>query len=334
MGFLIDMIDVGQGDAFLLTLAMLGPDITVLVDAGNTSAGGTVADFVWKYAKGTLDAIICTHLDNDHMGGMEEVVRRCVVRAFCMNLPDHPDVVLNTLKRQRYLESKKLSREWEILEKSLEAVPDLLTTLRNNGLTPRAITAGMGWNWGDISLRVLSPDTQKLQAAWEELQGEESALTSTLRELYKRFGLEPAPETTAHNNASVVLDVVYQGVPYALLPSDVGADVLREVTRNQSYRFLKVPHHGSKTGLDEALVKQIKPTTAYISVGENSYGHPAPEVLEMLKKIGTKTYCSQRTESCHRGCPSGGFGNMCHKRDREAHPDYSSVDSSKCVNNQ
>lgn len=47
---------------------------------------------------------------------------------------------------------------------------------------------------------------------------------------------------------------------------------------------LKVPHHGSKNGLSEELVKVTKPEIALIGVGKNSYGHPTKEILDILKK--------------------------------------------------
>jgi competence protein ComEC len=48
--------------------------------------------------------------------------------------------------------------------------------------------------------------------------------------------------------------------------------------------FIKVPHHGSKNGLTKKFLSLINPAIAVISVGKNNaYGHPAKEVLEMLK---------------------------------------------------
>lgn len=41
-------------------------------------------------------------------------------------------------------------------------------------------------------------------------------------------------------------------------------------------------HHGAKTSTGEALLDAFTPETAWISVGYNSYGHPAEEVLERL----------------------------------------------------
>ena len=49
--------------------------------------------------------------------------------------------------------------------------------------------------------------------------------------------------------------------------------------------YIKVPHHGSKNGLNQGLLDAVKPELAVISVGENNrFGHPSSEVLNMLKE--------------------------------------------------
>jgi len=52
---------------------------------------------------------------------------------------------------------------------------------------------------------------------------------------------------------------------------------------------LQIPHHGSKTGVDIELLREIKPSIAVVSVGKNSYGHPNKQVLEMLSQMKIKT---------------------------------------------
>lgn len=53
---------------------------------------------------------------------------------------------------------------------------------------------------------------------------------------------------------------------------------------------LKVPHHGSKTGMSDYFLTQINPSLAIISVGANNrYGHPAQTALDLLKSHNIKT---------------------------------------------
>jgi len=50
-------------------------------------------------------------------------------------------------------------------------------------------------------------------------------------------------------------------------------------------------HHGSADSSSEELLRAVTPETVIISVGENnSYGHPAPELLQRLAEFGCTVY--------------------------------------------
>lgn len=53
---------------------------------------------------------------------------------------------------------------------------------------------------------------------------------------------------------------------------------------------LKVGHHGSNTSTSAAFLKWVAPKYAVISVGKNSYGHPAQTILNRLKIAKATTY--------------------------------------------
>ena len=53
----------------------------------------------------------------------------------------------------------------------------------------------------------------------------------------------------------------------------------------------KVGHHGSRAALDDAVAAALSPRIALVSVGENNrYGHPAPETLERLDRVGARVF--------------------------------------------
>jgi competence protein ComEC len=54
-------------------------------------------------------------------------------------------------------------------------------------------------------------------------------------------------------------------------------------------------HHGSKTSTSQALLAQTQPKIVVISVGKNSYGHPAQDTLDRIAAIGATIY---RTDQC------------------------------------
>ncbi len=91
------------------------------------------------------------------------------------------------------------------------------------------------------------------------------------------------------NDDSVVLELVHGDVA-VLMTGDISAAVEREVlpmlTRSPT-RILKVAHHGSRTSSSQELLGEWRPQFALISAGRgNTFGHPAPEVLQRLEAIG------------------------------------------------
>ncbi len=59
--------------------------------------------------------------------------------------------------------------------------------------------------------------------------------------------------------------------------------------------ILKIPHHGSKDGIDEDYLLAVKPEVAVLSVGsKNRYGHPSQSILNELKERNITTYRTDR----------------------------------------
>ncbi|MBQ9346206.1 MAG: ComEC/Rec2 family competence protein [Oscillibacter sp.] len=58
-------------------------------------------------------------------------------------------------------------------------------------------------------------------------------------------------------------------------------------------------HHGSKYSTSETLLDTLTPETVCVSVGSNSYGHPAPETLDRLEARGITVYRTDRDGDIH-----------------------------------
>lgn len=77
--------------------------------------------------------------------------------------------------------------------------------------------------------------------------------------------------------------------------STYGERLLLMHTELPELSALIVGHHGSKYATGEQLLTATTPEYAFISVGENSYGHPTQEVLDRLEEAGC---CVYRTDQC------------------------------------
>jgi len=95
------------------------------------------------------------------------------------------------------------------------------------------------------------------------------------------------------NDDSVVVEVLYGDVAVLLL-GDVGAGIERSILSRLTparHRILKVGHHGSGTSTSRELLEHWRPQVAVISCGRgNTFGHPAPAVLQRLESIGAAIY--------------------------------------------
>jgi competence protein ComEC len=95
------------------------------------------------------------------------------------------------------------------------------------------------------------------------------------------------PRDVPGNNDSLVLRLHY-GRHAFLLCGDIEKQIeYRMLGENELAHadVLKVAHHGSKTSTTEDFLNAVSPVFAIISDGfENSYGHPAPEVISRLEQ--------------------------------------------------
>ena len=92
------------------------------------------------------------------------------------------------------------------------------------------------------------------------------------------------------NSYSVVVLVSFGNFD-ALLTGDADRQVQPYTGMSSPVEVFKVPHHGSKTALNEGFVKTLSPEISIISVGErNSYGHPNQGLINFLETIASKVY--------------------------------------------
>ncbi len=137
----------------------------------------------------------------------------------------------------------------------------LMEVVKAHAITSKLVTAGERISVGSSALTVIWPSADALQA--------------------------PADL----NDGSVVFRLRF-GSFDALLTGDADTGVehnyLGSGLADSTVELLKVPHHGSKTGMSKDFLDWLKPQLAIISVGKNSYGHPAPETLQMLADRGIR----------------------------------------------
>ncbi len=81
----VHFIDVGQGDATFIDCG----DFEILIDAGNNQYGDDVSAYINEYVYGSLDIVIATHPDADHIGGLDIILNDYTVTTIIDSGKEH-----------------------------------------------------------------------------------------------------------------------------------------------------------------------------------------------------------------------------------------------------
>ena len=90
----IKFIDVGQGEAILIAL----PEKTMLIDAGPTGSAPKIAQVLQELGRNKIDYLVATHPDEDHIGGMADVISSTQIGAIYA-----PNKTNNTATYRKFL---------------------------------------------------------------------------------------------------------------------------------------------------------------------------------------------------------------------------------------
>lgn len=98
--------------------------------------------------------------------------------------------------------------------------------------------------------------------------------------------------TSDANNNSLVLYLRYRKAG-ALFTGDIEAEAVNYLLKEgllPECRLLKAPHHGGYLDNLRELLECVSPHIVVISVGNNSFGHPHPDVLSTLQEYNVHLY--------------------------------------------
>lgn len=149
--------------------------------------------------------------------------------------------------------------------------------------------------------RLYMPDIEDEYGVRErlvELAGEHGVAVTMVRSFYSL----PMGSATLNIYPPVGSgDLNEQGLTYLcsagafdlLLTGDMAGSTERKLLEQYELpdiEVLVVGHHGSRYSSTDVFLQQVRPETAIISVGNNSYGHPTQEAIERLQRHGAAVY--------------------------------------------
>jgi competence protein ComEC len=105
--------------------------------------------------------------------------------------------------------------------------------------------------------------------------------------------LRPSADVVDENEESLVFRLCF-GSFSMLFTADTGFPTEERMVADKAElasTVLKAGHHGSRFSTSESLLGKVSPSAALISAGRgNSFGLPAPQTIEHLKRHGIKTW--------------------------------------------
>lgn len=229
-------LSVGQGDS---EAVILHGGAVALIDGGPPN-GRVLRELekILPFYKRSIDVVVLTHPEEDHFGGLIELLKRFKVGAVITNGDAN----------------------------ETEAYFEFMKTTEQENIKTITLSAGDKIRQGDITFSVLWPSDPA----------------------------EGRPFSDKRNDNALVLLGEFRG-HRSLFTGDISDKVEKELaSRIPSAALLKVAHHGSKYSSDAGFLSALAPAAAVIGVGQNRYGHPAPEAVSRLEAAGAEVFRTDR----------------------------------------
>jgi competence protein ComEC len=282
---LVSFINVGYGDSILVENYNEHEKFVALIDGGvpgeehyrNSPDRIKTIDYLKERNIEKIDLLVITHLHEDHVGGLLEIVKNIEVEElWCSYI--FPSEYIN-----RKISFCSDYGEGEVkLINSLNSFTEICNILLDRGKTLKQIHKNMlDIDIGQLlKLDILVP-TEGILFKLKELihciynDQDKSTVKLCLKKL-----------DSLVNNTSLVLRFMYKDKK-VLLASDAYSSYWKEKLENLisiEADILKLPHHGHLDGISKDFLKAVNPSYIIISVSNDRTDNcPNPKVIELIR---------------------------------------------------
>lgn len=301
----VSFIDVGQGSSSFIKL----PDGTnILIDGGNTEYGEDVAKFLNERGVTTIDHMIATHSDSDHIGGLNYILEHYEVKniyrpfQICGSYTSGSSMANFVVDEyedlsgffESYIRTGDMSGVSRITTSVYKKfIKNIYTETYNlNGVERQSSVTvfydGLKIEGENYRLEFFAPlirsGSYNLSISSSNTNG---------------YATEGYGTTDANGNSAICLltcldyKYLFTGdAPYSKEGSNSEKfeelDFVKSLSTSEKLMLSNIDvyvvgHHGSKFSSSEKLLDIIRPRFAVISVGEgNTYGHPTTEAINRI----------------------------------------------------
>ena len=278
----VSMLDVGQGDSIVIRNQNSNVYIS---DCGSSSVSKVgkyrLIPFLKYKGYGRIKGVFISHLDQDHMNGIVELLEMAAeerIRVEYLFLPESVKVI---------------TEDKELLDK-------LLLLAEKNKIKTAYLKQGDRIKDGSMEFYCLYPENSENRHFSMEDRNNQSLvlfmkyydfdmlLTGDLEKVGEQEVLEYVEGKRVGKERSIEQKQEKNGLLKRFVYSERKAEI-KEVRCESGLEILKVAHHGSSGSSHAGFLEAFTPKLSLISCGKNnSYGHPHNETLERLEAVGSE----------------------------------------------
>ena len=283
----------------------------ILIDGGTKDSGAEYAEviqFIAEYGE-TIEALILTHIDYDHIQGVVDGISRVssnilkkVVKRILFNTCRAISLEQGqAIDENKYVENQIIGNAYMGAYGIGDAIA-LMDLLKEKDVADRVmdyIVSGMEMIWDkNAFIRIISPGKKELNQflnKWEpycretDVSAYTANLESTRENLVDLMEERLGSDSSINNAASIAFLFEYDYVRIAFLADakpSVCIQGLKELKIKLPYQVdvLKLSHHGSKSNTSDALLKKLKTEIYALSTNGNGQRVPNKAVVAHLLK--------------------------------------------------
>ena len=278
----VSMLDVGQGDSIVIRNQNGN---VYLSDCGSSSVSKVgkyrLIPFLKYKGYGRIKGVFISHLDQDHMNGIVELLEMAPEERIEIEYLFLPESVRAIAEDVELLDKLQLLAEKNKIKITYLKQGD---RIKDGSMEFYCLYPGNSANWyfsmedrNNQSLVLLMKyhDFDMLLTGDLEKEGEQEVLEYVEG---KRVGKERSIEQKQEKN----------GLLKRFFYSERKAEI-KEIRCESGLEILKVAHHGSSGSSHAGFLEVFTPKLSLICCGKNnSYGHPHDETLERLETVGSE----------------------------------------------
>jgi len=251
----LSFLDVGQADCAILNLPN---SVQVVIDTGrDASVVSKVAAKMPTFDK-KIEYVMLSHPDSDHVGGFDALSQSYEIGEVIRSSADSD------------------SKTWQ----------KIVTDIKEKNIRDEIVGAND---------EVYISANTKFHILWPARSASSLPEVATTLQAGTADAGRPNNSTNLSSNNSSIVANLSVGSSRAIFMGDAENEAQNGILSSQKSddlmaQIIKVSHHGSINGLNQDLLKSIKPQFAIVSVGKNSYGHPSDTVLSAFTNLGIQYF--------------------------------------------